>query len=191
MNSPIAPTFSRRHRGGPGTRRHVTAMSWRERRLREMVEGEATAVGPAVAVPSVVAADARGGYDRAARDVVVAADERGGYQGGAGGAVADGPGAGTAQTADGGVVPPPSGPDPEPVGDLRGAVAQARAALLRVHRMACAEQVSCGGELAALSELVDTLDRGHAAALALVDRIESQGLAERRAGLPLASVLAM
>jgi hypothetical protein len=112
---------------------------------------------------------------QAGHDAVLAADERAGYDAG--------------RSDDG--VPLPEGPDPEPVGDLRAAVAAARAALVEVHRIAAARGVSAGGELAGLAELVETLDRGHAAALALVDRIETAGLAERKAGLPLESWLGL
>ena len=103
----------------------------------------------------------------------LAADERAGYDAGS-----DEP-------------PVPEGPDPVPAGDLRAAVAAARAALAEVHRIAAAHEVSSGGELAGLVELIETLDRGHAAALELADRIETSGLAERRAGLPLESLLGL
>jgi hypothetical protein len=109
---------------------------------------------------------------------VLVADERAGYDAGA-------------DDAAGGGVPWPEGPDPQPVGDLRAAVGVARAALLEVGRIAAVRGVSGGGELAGLAELVDTLDRGHAAALELVDRIESEGLSERRTGLPLENLLAV
>jgi hypothetical protein len=113
----------------------------------------------------------------------LAADERADYDTGADDSDTDEVG--------GGRVPWPEGPDPQPVGDLRAAVATARAALLEVHRIASVRGVSGGGELAALAELVETLDRGHAAALELVDRIECEGLAERKARLPLENLLAV
>jgi hypothetical protein len=108
----------------------------------------------------------------------LAADERAGYDAGA-------------DDADGGGVPWPEGRDPQPAGDLRAAVAAASAAIEQAHAIATTHGVSAGGELAGLAELLTVLDRGHAAAVALVDRIESQGLAERRAGLPLENVLAL
>ncbi|MEX2503354.1 MAG: DUF222 domain-containing protein [Egicoccus sp.] len=121
----------------------------------------------------------------AGRGAVLAADGGAGYDAGP----ADGDGEAAGAGHDG--VPAPDGPDPRPVGDLRAAVATAKEALDQVRRIAAAREVSGGGELAALTELVSTLDRGHSAALELVDRIECEGLAERRAGLPLESLLAM
>ena len=104
----------------------------------------------------------------------LAADERAGYDAG----------------ADDGR-PLPEGPDPAPAGDLRAAVGEVRAAVARVRAIVDDRTVSSGGELAGLAELLDTLDAGHATAVALVDRIETAGLAERKAGLPLEQVLAL
>ncbi|HSK23693.1 MAG TPA: DUF222 domain-containing protein [Egicoccus sp.] len=86
---------------------------------------------------------------------------------------------------------PPEGPDAAPAADLRAAVAEVRAALGRLRAIVDDRTVSAGGELAGLAELLDTLDAAHATAVALTDRIETSGLAERRAGLPLESWLAL
>jgi len=73
--------------------------------------------------------------------------------------------------------------------DLRAAVRTAAAALREVRRLAFDAGAS-RGELGALIELLPALDAGHAAAVGLSDRIESQELAPRRAGLPLEALLA-
>jgi hypothetical protein len=74
-------------------------------------------------------------------------------------------------------------------GDLRAAVRTAAAALREVRRLALDTGARCG-ELGALIELLPALDAGHAAAVGLADRIESQDVAPRRAGLPLEALLA-
>jgi hypothetical protein len=117
----------------------------------------------------------------------LAADERAGYETGRDDdpVGADGPAGGD------GTVPVPAGPDPAPAGDLRAAVADVRAAVARLRAVVDERAVSSGGELAGLAALLAALDAGQATAVALVDRIESAGLAERKAGLPLESVLAL
>ncbi|HSK22777.1 MAG TPA: hypothetical protein VK906_06360 [Egicoccus sp.] len=92
----------------------------------------------------------------------LAADERAGYE------------TGEPDAGDG--VPLPEGPDPEPVGDLRAAVADAAVAIERAHAIATTHGVSAGGELAGLAELLAVVDRAQATAVALVDRIETSGL---------------
>lgn len=114
-----------------------------------------------------------------AERVVHAADERAGYD------------PDHEQPARSASVPPPASPDPEPAGDLRAALADARAAIERAYRIAATRGVSGGGELGGLVELLGVLDRGQATVLELVDRIETDSLAERRMGLPLESVLAL
>jgi hypothetical protein len=74
-------------------------------------------------------------------------------------------------------------------GDLRAAVRSAAAALREVRRLAL-DSGARRGEIGALIELLPALDAGHAAAVGLADRIESQDLAPRRAGLPLEALLA-
>lgn len=74
--------------------------------------------------------------------------------------------------------------------DLRDAVSRARRAMADVLALSVDVSVS-GGELGALIELVGTLDVGHAAAVELTDQIETQGISERRAALPLEGLLAM
>ena len=112
----------------------------------------------------------------------LAADERAGYD----------PGADDSDKDEvGGGVRWPEGPDPQPAGDLRAAVGAARAAIEQAHAIATTQGVSAGGELAGLAELLTVVDRAQATAVALVDRIETEGLSERRAGLPLENVLAL
>ncbi len=76
-----------------------------------------------------------------------------------------------------------------PDGDLRAAVRTAAAAMRHVRRLAL-DAGPRRGELGALIELLPALDAGHAAAVGLAERVESQDLAPRRAGLPLESLLA-
>src|SRR6056297_1096404 len=82
---------------------------------------------------------------------------------------------------------PGSGATPE--GELRTAVRTAAAAMRHVRRLALDGGLG-RGELGALIELLPALDAGHAAAVGLAERIESQDLAPRRTGLPLESLLA-
>lgn len=73
--------------------------------------------------------------------------------------------------------------------DLRSAVREAATALRRVRDLAL-EEGAHQGELAALVELVSTIDTAHVAAVAIADRAESRDLAPRRTGLPLEGLLA-
>ena len=74
-------------------------------------------------------------------------------------------------------------------GDLRSAVREAAAAVQRVRDLALDDGAQ-EGELAALVELLSTLDTAHVAAVALADRAESRDLAPRRTGLALEGLLA-
>ena len=78
-----------------------------------------------------------------------------------------------------------TGPD----GDLRSAVREAATAVRRVRDLAL-DAGAQEGELAALVELLSTIDTAHVAAVALADRAESRDLAPRRTGLPLEGLLA-
>ncbi|MFA9446405.1 DUF222 domain-containing protein [Egicoccus sp. AB-alg6-2] len=76
-------------------------------------------------------------------------------------------------------------------GDLRRAVHAVAVAAERALQLAADRRDSGGGEIAGLVELLAAIDTSQAAAVELVDRIQTDGLAERRAGLPLEGVLAM
>ncbi len=75
-------------------------------------------------------------------------------------------------------------------GALRDAIAEMARAAARVSALASDARVT-GGQLEGLLELLAVVDRGQQAAVTLTDQIETAGLAERSAALPLEGLLAM